>query len=166
MQKAQNEISPLLSKTPVNGKKSEAGIPVIHEDGTVSGSNADADDDASTRGVLSSEAVGRSSTSSTDNAAEGVPVIRISTESDRDKSSSEAAQAGVNGDVQQNGIEGAGNAVEKPVQAAAGETGEGTQELPPPNAAQEPFSFSNKRLCERWLDNLFMVLYEVMRAIL
>lgn len=26
---------------------------------------------------------------------------------------------------------------------------------------KEPFSFSNKRLCERWLDNLFMVLYEV-----
>ena len=28
-------------------------------------------------------------------------------------------------------------------------------------AAQEPFSFSTKRLCEGWLDNLFMVLYEV-----
>ena len=125
------------------------------------GQNADADDDASTRGVLSSEAVGRSSTSSADKCCGvGVPVIRISTESDRDKSSSEAAQVGVNGDVQQNGIEGVGDAVEKPVQAAAGETGEGTQELPPPNAAQEPFSFSNKRLCERWLDNLFMVLYE------
>jgi hypothetical protein len=30
-----------------------------------------------------------------------------------------------------------------------------------PAPVQEPFSFSNKRLCERWLDNLFMVLYEV-----
>jgi len=29
---------------------------------------------------------------------------------------------------------------------------------------QEPFSFSNKRLCERWLDNLFMVLYEDLRV--
>jgi hypothetical protein len=25
------------------------------------------------------------------------------------------------------------------------------------------FTFSNKRLCERWLDNLFMVLYEDLR---
>ncbi|KAJ7443498.1 Chs5p-Arf1p-binding proteins-domain-containing protein [Mycena galericulata] len=29
------------------------------------------------------------------------------------------------------------------------------------DAAAELFSFSKKRLCERWLDNLFMVLYEV-----
>jgi hypothetical protein len=28
-------------------------------------------------------------------------------------------------------------------------------------AASNSFSFTNKRLCERWLDNLFMVLYEV-----
>ncbi|KZV87719.1 chaps family protein [Exidia glandulosa HHB12029] len=28
----------------------------------------------------------------------------------------------------------------------------------------EGFSFSNKRLCERWLDNLFMVLYEDLRV--
>ena len=51
--------------------------------------------------------------------------------------------------------------LEKLVQAA----GEGEQNInessPPP--AQEPFSFSNKRLCERWLDNLFMVLYAVSR---
>lgn len=28
-------------------------------------------------------------------------------------------------------------------------------------AEESELSFSNKRLCERWLDNLFMVLYEV-----
>ena len=36
----------------------------------------------------------------------------------------------------------------------------------PPSSAEEPTSetrsmFHSKRLCERWLDNLFMVLYEV-----
>jgi Chs5-Arf1p-binding protein BUD7/BCH1 len=62
-----------------------------------------------------------------------------------------------NGVVQQNGIQSHG--LEKPVQAA----GEGDQNVnkTSPAPAQEPFSFSNKRLCERWLDNLFMVLYEV-----
>ena len=57
-----------------------------------------------------------------------------------------------NGAIQQNGVR-------KPVQAA----GEGDQNVneASPAPAQEPFSFSNKRLCERWLDNLFMVLYEV-----
>ena len=33
---------------------------------------------------------------------------------------------------------------------------------PPPTSAEESSStFQSKRLCERWLDNLFMVLYEV-----
>ena len=51
--------------------------------------------------------------------------------------------------------------LEKPVQArAANEEGNGNEDAGP-NPAQEGFSFSNKRLCERWLDNLFMVLYEV-----
>ena len=59
--------------------------------------------------------------------------------------------------VQQNGVQNHG--LERPVQAA----GEGNQNVneASPAPAQEPFSFSNKRLCERWLDNLFMVLYEV-----
>ena len=42
------------------------------------------------------------------------------------------------------------------MQAAETQDGDGGQ-----SPSQEPFSFSNKRLCERWLDNLFMVLYEV-----
>ncbi|SGZ27071.1 BQ5605_C025g10045 [Microbotryum silenes-dioicae] len=45
-----------------------------------------------------------------------------------------------------------------------------TAQAPPDDAAKEeeakcgPGSFSNKRLCERWLDNLFMVLYEDLRV--
>ena len=62
-----------------------------------------------------------------------------------------------NGAVQQNGVQ--KHNLERPVQAA----GEGDQNVSEasPAPVQEPFSFSNKRLCERWLDNLFMVLYEV-----
>ena len=62
-----------------------------------------------------------------------------------------------NGAVQQNGVQ--KHNIERPVQAA----GEGDQNVneASPAPAQEAFSFSNKRLCERWLDNLFMVLYEV-----
>ena len=62
-----------------------------------------------------------------------------------------------NGAVQKNGIQ--KHDLERPVQAA-GEGGQNVNEASPA-PAQEPFSFSNKRLCERWLDNLFMVLYEV-----
>ena len=50
---------------------------------------------------------------------------------------------------------------QKPELAAADpekEDGEGTP------SSSETFSFSNKRLCERWLDNLFMVLYEDLRV--
>jgi len=61
-----------------------------------------------------------------------------------------------NGNTQANGVK--THAPEKPAQAA----GEGEQAIneASPSPTQEPFSFSTKRLCERWLDNLFMVLYE------
>ena len=67
---------------------------------------------------------------------------------------------GPNGSTQANGVN--VHALEKPVQAA----GEGEQNVneASPAPVQEPFSFSTKRLCERWLDNLFMVLYEVSRV--
>lgn len=176
MQKAQGEISPLASAGSVNGQESADG-PVIHEDGTVVSnkhdstvSNSttlaedDADDDASTRGVVSSrdQVETTSSASSSTNLAEGIPTIRISAESTRKRDDDEASEASsVNGEAKQNGVD-LGDTLEKPVQAAAGEAGEGAQHEPPsPNAASESFSFSNKRLCERWLDNLFMVLYEV-----
>jgi len=74
---------------------------------------------------------------------------------DDDDDADESEEA--NGKTKRNGVDVHG--LEKPVQAA----GEGEQNLneASPAPSQEPFSFSNKRLCERWLDNLFMVLYEV-----
>ena len=93
-------------------------------------------------------------------AANGIPTIRISTESAREAQAEAKAKA--NGtaeaeEVKENGVkDAAGDSLEKPVQAAENPEGDGGQ-----SPSQEPFSFSNKRLCERWLDNLFMVLYEV-----
>ncbi|KAI8137481.1 Chs5p-Arf1p-binding proteins-domain-containing protein [Fennellomyces sp. T-0311] len=51
--------------------------------------------------------------------------------------------------------------LERPQQAAE----EAKDSTEAPSSAQDSsFSFGNKRLCERWLDNLFMVLYEDLRV--
>ncbi|KAH9477479.1 hypothetical protein JR316_0009696 [Psilocybe cubensis] len=122
-----------------------------------------------------------------------IPTIRISTESLRTKETTETevtkvddedgthvvhtdkgkgkAKAGddddagdkevANGNGQPNGVTSAG--LERPTQAA-GEGAEQNINEASPAPANEPFSFSTKRLCERWLDNLFMVLYEDLRV--
>jgi hypothetical protein len=185
MQKAQGDIQQAVAST--NGhvpddmtSEGDAGEVVIHEDGTVV--PASMDDQASTRGIISpsTESVGHSP----------IPTIKISTDDDDDEEEEEEdvkgkRKADESGDADDEADELDGDeeqeakkevdapapingqqvkdmdTLEKPVQAA----GEGEQNInessPPP--AQEPFSFSNKRLCERWLDNLFMVLYEVRR---
>lgn len=161
MQKAHSDIQNVAS---TNGD----GV-VIHEDGTVVRDSDEGttlhDDNASTRGIVSPHSPDSAKQSSLGDAnglaADGIPTIRVSTESDRDVDVDEHGQ--VQKDTgKQNGFgpkEGA-DALEKPVQAAAGDPEKG-DEPSSPLPSQEPFSFSNKRLCERWLDNLFMVLYEV-----
>jgi hypothetical protein len=91
-----------------------------------------------------------------------IPTIRISTESAREASlnaeEKATAPAKLNGLENTNGdpaVEG----LQQPAQAAAGDSDGDSKDAAP--TGQESFSFSNKRLCERWLDNLFMVLYEV-----
>jgi hypothetical protein len=133
-----------------------------------------ADDDASTKGVVTPRSENRegSPTSSdvqsttqtyVDNESV-IPTIRISTESAREASLSAekaTAPAKLNGLENTNGdpaVEG----LQQPAQAAAGDSdGDSKDATPTGGSGQESFSFSNKRLCERWLDNLFMVLYEV-----
>ncbi|KAF9457924.1 chaps-domain-containing protein [Collybia nuda] len=179
MQKAQADISQVVATTS-NGKsdedndKGDAGRAVIYEDGTVAPRGRDpgadegvtqVDDNASTRGMVSpttkAESIVDVNGSSMD-ATSLIPTIRVSTESDRDREEdvSTTAAPSVNGDAKQNGVT---DTLERPSQAAASE-GEQSTGDPTPATAQEPFSFSNKRLCERWLDNLFMVLYEDLRV--
>ncbi|KAK9431227.1 Chs5p-Arf1p-binding proteins-domain-containing protein [Lipomyces doorenjongii] len=58
----------------------------------------------------------------------------------------------------------------KPAQSVDAELVKGSEEHHPANATTEPVvsasatPFRSKRLCERWLDNLFMVMYEDMRV--
>jgi Chs5-Arf1p-binding protein BUD7/BCH1 len=130
-----------------------------------------ADDDASTKGVVTPRSENREDSPSSDvqsttqtyvDNESVIPTIRISTESAREASQSaekETAPAKLNGLENANGdpaVEG----LQQPAQAAAGDS-DGDSKDATPTGGQESFSFSNKRLCERWLDNLFMVLYEV-----
>ncbi|PCH44766.1 chaps-domain-containing protein [Wolfiporia cocos MD-104 SS10] len=189
MQKAHSDIrvySPTAHKTAAAGENS--ALPKRDSslsDGTTLASRAEhqADDDASTRAVVSPVHSQNPSAAETDvlSVTNGVPTIRISTESDieREKAVQDAleqekkeeeegereAAANGNGETKENGVsEAAGNSLERPVQAAAS-SNEGVQDGDSSSpATQEPFSFSNKRLCERWLDNLFMVLYEDLRV--
>ncbi|KAH9959408.1 chaps-domain-containing protein [Russula dissimulans] len=133
-----------------------------------------ADDDASTKGVRAPPSVnleGSPTSSPTESpiqphsvdAETMIPTIRISTESGREEKA--AAAAKVNGRENANG-ETALEGLQQPAQAAAGDGDGESKDATPHNGsgAQESFSFSNKRLCERWLDNLFMVLYEDLRV--
>lgn len=203
MQKAQAEVprpasdpsSP--SATGANGTNGEL-VTVIHEDGSVSrspvgsglpkrgeslntGGAGGADDNASTRAVRSAANTPTPSHTAKESMSvhggNGLPTIRISTESNREREK-ERVKAEENGEDQEGeevkdeemeGVLGEGEgkgkakengvkveALEKPSQIGI-QDGDNTA-----NPSQEAFSFSNKRLCERWLDNLFMVLYEVM----
>lgn len=162
MQKAYVDIQKVVTPNgtrPVNGQ-----VTVIHEDGSVTdGSVTLADDDASTRGVSSplSESEGRPENENGLSPSGGIPTIRVSSDSDTEREITEASRVdGYTVDNEDDAKESANvqsPALEKPMQAA----GEEPEQSQLPNNSQEAFSFTNKRLCERWLDNLFMVLYEV-----
>ncbi|QMW43286.1 hypothetical protein G4B11_006656 [Aspergillus flavus] len=62
----------------------------------------------------------------------------------------------------ENKEEQAGDSIEKPEQTMASEIVKSGKEEPDPSHSSYT-QFRNKRLCERWLDNLFMVLYEDLR---
>ena len=187
MQKTQSDIQQVLSATKTNGvshvRDLDMGTAVIHEDGTVV--RPSIDDQVSTRGIKSTsptiQPVSPADANGTDNEpASAVPTIRISTDSsqetdskeeengqeensadedDEDEDETEESESKKTVDRKEKGKAKEVTHLERPEQAA----GEGDQNVneASPAPAQEPFSFSNKRLCERWLDNLFMVLYEV-----
>ena len=185
MQKTQSDIQQVLSATSANGfppssvRDLDMGTAVIHEDGTVV--RPSIDDKLSTRGIIStSPTIQPADANGIDNEPDlAVPTIRISSDSSRenrendkkeeengktepgshDKDDAEENESESKDTVDRKIEKGKAKEVERPVKAA----GDGEQNVneASPAPAQEPFSFSNKRLCERWLDNLFMVLYEV-----
>jgi len=128
-------------------------------------SKDEADDDASTRAVRESPSRNSTTKSSLD-AGDNIPTIRISTESDleAEKAKNLGPDVNGNGDAKVNGLQNAGDTVEKPVQAAAENGPEGNDSAPTAATTTDAFSISNKRLCERRLDNLFMELYEDLRV--
>lgn len=182
LQKAQTDLHS-------HGYQDSLSHNVIHEDGSVlpgkqrptsqattlvTDANGGADDDASVRAVKESP-THKSPQASL--AANDIPTIRISTESDGDREREAAAEEPAERDGQEENNEGENtdgededptkingtgavvhDTLEKPIQAAA-DNSSGADDVPP--TPTDAFSFSNKRLCERWLDNLFMVLYEV-----
>jgi len=174
-----------------NSATSDVGSAVIYEDGSVRPSIDDKASTRALVSPPSPKLTGKDNEDVNGNELEphaAIPTIRISTESLRAKDG-ESEVTKVNEDTEsippkdkgkgkateedeetveeedsvQHATNGNGNVngtnLNKPVQAA----GEGEQNIneASPTPAHEPFSFSNKRLCERWLDNLFMVLYEV-----
>lgn len=175
-----------------DGSVRDSAVALDSVKGTNGRSSQSADDDASIRGMTSPGADGKLSASASalsisngaatlDPTSGGIPVIKVSSESDVESDSGEPRDASEDGSEaathtdatgEDEGQEitigqDAGSMVEKPVAAAANEETEdangrasprpGENRLP----SQDGFSFNNKRLCERWLDNLFMVLYEV-----
>lgn len=159
------------------------------DDASTRGIQSPGDGQTSAAGSMGSVTVTNGNPNLNVNTIPPIPVIKVSTESDREKEHEELRKQGVdvNGTEtisEHPGAEGsdagddhgqeitvgsqAGQALEKPVAAAANDETEdpsGGRSSPRPGEKQMPpgdgFSFSNKRLCERWLDNLFMVLYEV-----
>jgi Chs5-Arf1p-binding protein BUD7/BCH1 len=153
-----------IDENPESSRES-AATPKARENG-----RGDADDDASIRGIAHLSP-GAGSDKGLSPITPEIPVIKISTESDREQEHHETdrPEAQLNGEHAQDTIPGPiVQHLEKPETAAAStEDGDdGSATLAEDGHQDSSYSFSNKRLCERWLDNLFMVLYEVIQITL
>ncbi|KIK93063.1 hypothetical protein PAXRUDRAFT_829374 [Paxillus rubicundulus Ve08.2h10] len=169
MQKSHVDIQNAMlnrREPPEPGSSADVGNAVIHEDGTVvrrsvvPNPSSAADDDASIRGVHSPKKSSESVDSKSDvqglGVSSSIPIIRVSSESQTERE----LAAVVNGNGKEAGRNGiVSPTIEKPISAVANEESDVS-----PRSSQDTFSFTNKRLCERWLDNLFMVLYEDLRV--
>ncbi|EAS32429.3 clathrin-coated vesicle protein [Coccidioides immitis RS] len=83
-------------------------------------------------------------------------------EENGDRNSTHGETPKENGDLDQPESHSIESRIEKPEQSMASEVVKsGGEDHESPNAYTH---FNNKRLCERWLDNLFMVLYEDLRV--
>ncbi|QRV96081.1 hypothetical protein RhiJN_24099 [Ceratobasidium sp. AG-Ba] len=138
-----------------NQNESNGDDRFVHEDGTVTSSrSANDEDDASTRALHRATSPALSAVSESDvptikvtDDETDVPTITVSEHMD-DAASGFGVDVGGLEKPEKAGVE--GDADDK---ASIG----GGKDRP---AVDETMSFSTKRLCERWLDSLFMVLYE------
>jgi len=104
----------------------------------------------------------------------GIPTIKVSTESDGERERDELrrfeeSEAGrrARDEVAQPGAAKVPAAVAEDKEDGAGEDGSVKGEAVAGKEDKDGAAgFQNKRLCERWLDNLFMVLYEVRLSLL
>jgi len=130
------------SKASVDGSKILNG-PSDGIKSPTTGVNEDEDDASSTRAIRSPRSRGSEGVGGEDkDEDESIPTIRVSSETDNDAENEAGPNAQANG-------------VAKPEQAQHASAEDHEEE------ADGELSFSNKRLCERWLDNMFMCLYEV-----
>jgi Chs5-Arf1p-binding protein BUD7/BCH1 len=118
------------------------------------------DDQVSIRGIKSpsptAQPVSIADVNGNDSApVSAVPTIRISTDSSQENDSKEEENGQEKSANHDKDDTGESELESKDIVDRRKEKGKAKE------VVQESLSFSNKRLCERWLDNLFMVLYEV-----
>ncbi|KAL1413575.1 bud site selection protein [Vanrija albida] len=127
------------------------------ENGDKGDANGHADEDASTRGLHSRPGSAPPS--------DGVPTIRVSTESERHGANGNGSDSDGD-DEKDDEPEGEPEALpQKPKTLVhAPEDKDKAHDQAITAEAYEGSAFANKRLCERWLDNLFLVLYDDLRV--
>ena len=131
------------SKASVDGSKINGPSNGVKPN-TIAVNDDDDDDASSTRAIRSPKSRGSEAVEDEDKADdESIPTIQVSPAEDND------AEDGASPNAQANGVA-------KPEQAQHANAEDHTEE-----ETDGELSFSNKRLCERWLDNMFMCLYEV-----
>lgn len=153
----QKSTDPADASTATNGHAGEEeGFGPLAVDGD------SADEDASVHGISSARPLSAAPDARSAASTPTIPTIKVSTDSDGERE--RTALAEFEEEAKPPSMDGDAPGLEKPSQAVQGEEESAT--LPTAGAskpAPQTGSFSNKRLCERWLDNLFMVLYEVCR---
>ncbi|KAL4897260.1 Chs5p-Arf1p-binding proteins-domain-containing protein [Aspergillus ambiguus] len=95
---------------------------------------------------------------STSRAGDSNASVNVNGEGEQENGTNSEDETTTNG----NKSEQAGDSIERPEQTVASEVVKSGKEDPDPSHSSYT-QFKNKRLCERWLDNLFMVLYEDLR---
>lgn len=143
------------------------GVEHEHEDASIRDSLAtavdgkaaddDVDDNASTKGMVSPS---RKSTSTEPEGGSANTQPRTSTDEPKEPVSAQAEGAAPNG-VKKSGFAHGSGGVNKPGKAAASEIDETEDEYRKNHIKADATALNSKRLCERWLDNMFMCLYEV-----